>query len=674
MQLAAGRVPFPAFPLLQFVRFTPGERRIFRGRERDPKTNRPLTVSQWIERYGMVVVKGRAVPWSKDRVPYAAGVLDWWNAPSIRKIYLCWAPRTGKTNTAFACLSYSIDQAPGPVMYFMADEKSTRRISRRRIIPMLKGNPRLKRYLGERSEDTTTLHTRLTTGADIMMAWATSAAEMASEEAQYTISDEVDKYPDAPEKIKEADSLAQIDVRVGSFPHTSKQLYITSPSAWPSKIWNRIKAEADIVYCHTAICLICGHEQIMEFENFTWPDRVTDPRTILSKRIGHYSCASCGMKWDDHARNRAVKKGRWLPGYLNEKDEWHPFAPEDVPARPVAVAALQPSWYSPDVSLSQVIADYLHGKNDPEKEILFETRHRARPFRKHLQASTEVQLLQHRTELRSGIVPAAAIALTCGIDVQKIGFWFVVRAWLEDLTSHKIQHGFVSTFADVEKIVFDTRWSIEGKLGLTMPIWRAAMDTGGGKSVNDVWTRTEEIYEWLRKWATHGVVFGTKGASRPQFGNVKVTVVDKMPRSQVPIPGGLELRILATERYKSLLHWRLTRKGEESQRFYLDADTDTDYVKQFLAERPVSTKKGTIWEGRGANHLLDCEVLAAACADAQWVPSLTMLAPKMKELLRDAEARMTTDQPLVAQPRREALTQSTVPPRPEYQRPAWLNR
>jgi phage terminase large subunit GpA-like protein len=72
-------------------------------------------------------------------------------------------------------------------------------------------------------------------------------------------------------------------------------------------------------------------------------------------------------------------------------------------------------------------------------------------------------------------------------------------------------------------------------------------------------TRTEEAYEWLRD-NSRGVIFGIKGSSRRQLQKVEAKVMDKFPRSNKLIPGGLELRILDTQQLKDLLHFRLTRK------------------------------------------------------------------------------------------------------------------
>lgn len=335
----------PPYPPV--ITFTEGERRVFRLRERDPATGKPLTVSQWASRYRMVIRGGKRVPWSNDIVPYAAMPMDCWTVPYIQKIILCWAPQTGKTNVGFNCLSYSIDQDPGPAMYVMPDEKVTKRISRRRIIPMFKGTPRLAQYLSPRSDDTSTLSVHFMNGMDLMMAWATSVAELASEEARYTIADETDKYPDS--SAKEAGPLSLLDVRTITYRHTKKQLYFSTPSVAPSNIWQLMKNEADVVYAYEVPCPLCGRRQIMDFEHITWPESVHDPRIILRNKLARYSCDGCGMKWDDYMRDQAVRRGRWIPGRITEEDTWEPI---DPPNRPIAVAFHLPSWYSRDVSLA----------------------------------------------------------------------------------------------------------------------------------------------------------------------------------------------------------------------------------------------------------------------------------------------------------------------------------
>jgi phage terminase large subunit GpA-like protein len=148
---------------------------------------------------------------------------------------------------------------------------------------------------------------------------------------------------------------------------------------------------------------------------------------------------------------------------------------------------------------------------------------------------------------------------------------------------------------------------------------------------------TDEIYEWLRK-QPRGTIFGVKGASHDQQSRVKLTVIDKFPHKNKPIPGGLELRILDTNQFKGLFHWRLTRAAGDTQRILFDAGTDNEFVRELLAEELRKKRNGqTEWvRVRTANHYLDCSVYAMAAADAEWQPSLKLLSKRIKQIREGA--------------------------------------
>jgi len=620
--------PLPPPP--DILIFTPGERRIFRKKEK-------LIISQWAARYRIVTNGPKIGRWDNSVTPYLVEPMDTLNLPWVRQIILQFAPQTGKTQVAFNFLLYCIDQDPGPAMYIMPDEKVTKRIIRRRILPTFRGTPRIAELMSPHAADTTTLAVQFINGMDLMMAWATSAAEMASESVRYLIRDETDKFPDF--SGKEADPRSLSDMRTNAYPDTKKIIDISTPTDETSLIGKALETEADEIRHYFAVCPICKAPQRMVFNQFTWPESCRDPRELVRKRLAHYQCVACGMLWDDYRRNLAVRAGFWQA--------------DDPVERPVVVGFQLPSWYSPFISLSSVVAAYLRGKEDPAKKYVFITQHEAEVYRETITTKEEDKILEHRTALPPLIVLPEAITLTCGIDCQKLSFWFVVRAWAEDLTSWLIQYGSLANWDDVSNLVFNTAYRVHDS-DKTMGIWRTAIDTGGGETDSDDWSRTEEIYQWLRNQPPIGwdsiskkpvyKVYGCKGASHTQLQTVRVTTIDKFPSSQKAIPGGLELRLLNVNALKALIHYRLERgreldaKGnvtgvkEESQRFFLHAATGEDYARQLLAEELRRDKKGkkTWVRVRKANHLLDAECLAAACADGSWMPSLQMMAKHLK--------------------------------------------
>ena len=216
------------------------------------------------------------------------------------------------------------------------------------------------------------------------------------------------------------------------------------------------------------------------------------------------------------------------------------------------------------MSLSNIVADYLQGKIDPEKNKIYITQHKARPYKQTVTSSTNQKILQARCDLPPQTIPEKAIALTAGIDVQKLGFWFAARAWARDFTSWLIHYGFLAAWADVENLLFNTRYPMANDPKITKSIWRAAIDTGGGKKYEDM-SMTEETYWWIRK---HGIgrgcgVYATKGSSRPLAGKCHAgKPLDKTPSGK-SLPGGLQIISIDTDKAKDMVYYRLFQASKQ---------------------------------------------------------------------------------------------------------------
>jgi phage terminase large subunit GpA-like protein len=438
--------------------------------------------------------------------------------------------------------------------------------------------------------------------------------------------DEPGKYPSFAGK--EADPFSLGDVRTNVFPYTSKQIYFSTPNLSGDGFDKLLTNEPDETRRFHAKCPFCDEMQIMQFRNFHWGGE-DDYRRVVREKLARYKCPHCEKDWDDFARDYAIKsgRGRWIA--------------KDPIERPMAIAfGPLESWHSPLISLSKATAAYLRSRVDPSKKQAWINQHKALPWKHVLNTKTEAQLLKHKNDMPPGVVPDWAVALTAGIDMQSTGFWFVVRAWDGDLNNHLVQYGFLSTFDDVEALVFKTHY---GKF----PIWRAALDTGGTKPDEDKVSRTEEAYQFLvqmkMKYGDR-VLYGIKGASRVQFQLVSPPrEIDKMPSWKgKKIKGMLELRTLDTFNLKKLLHDRLALSDESvddkgkvveviGQKMSLHSETGMDYAKQFMAEELQKDRNGkSTWVETGANHLFDAEVYAAACADMSWQPGLQMVAQYLK--------------------------------------------
>jgi phage terminase large subunit GpA-like protein len=368
----------------------------------------------------------------------------------------------------------------------------------------------------------------------------------------------------------------------------------------------------------------------MDFDNIRWPEKIRDPRKIEAKKLARYVCESCGMGWDDGHRDLAVRRGCWVPYHYDDKwpnGEISPMAPSEVPQRPENVALHLSAWYSPFVSLSECAGMFLRGQESPDKLRIFVTQYKAECWKQTVVTATEDKILSAKVKnLPPQHVPETAIALTCGIDHQKYGFPFTVRAWARDYTNWLIHYGLLSTWAEVEHLLFMAQYPVIGggpSGSASLRIWRAGIDTGGTKYKEEM-GMAEEVYFWITQNRGRGCpVWGTKGASRPLAAKLSVGKSLERAPSGKAIPGGIQLISLDTDKFKDLYHFRVEKAtaGEGGpMASFLHQDTGRDYSRQILAEVKERQKNGReMWVQKARdNHYLDCEVIAHALADPEW--------------------------------------------------------
>lgn len=542
-----------------------------------------------------------------DKSPYARAIMDLWDRPWTRKVFVAAPSQTTKTTIAYACLAAELYRDPSPAGVGMPDEGTVKRIFEEKLGKHYDQSPLLRADLAAKSPIQTTKI--LLKGASIYGMWSGSEASMSSVSMRVIVIDEEDAYGDKG-------AARTQEERALSYPDDCKILRVSKPRGTEaeSSIFRDIKRQAQSIYRWEVVCPDCGHPQIMEKDNIIVPEDVRDPAEIRGKRLARYRCASCGSLWTDHRRNLAVSAGRLVTDSTVE--------------RPEIVAVHLPSWLSRQISLSAVMADWFeaHQSGVHAEKVKFDNNHRALPGNVVALATDADRVRAMVTDRAPMIVPAQAWCLTCGIDVQMVGFWFAVRAWGRDYTSWLVQYGFLDAWSDVEKLVFDSTWPVEGRDDVTMGLWRAAIDTGGHKDSKDHqsegWSQSEETKNWLYEHEGRGIVYGTKGASTRQDGIVRATSVGTDPEVPSRYQQKIVMRHLDTDYLKSQIQARM-QAGAKTAPMWLHRETGDDYIRQICSEKQVIGKDGRLsWEVHGANHLLDCEVGASACVHVDWAPNM----------------------------------------------------
>jgi terminase, large subunit len=638
-------------PLKRFS-FTASERRVCRKRRRIP-------VSEWCEKYRVVTMSSLPGKWRNEVTPYLAGIMDASFFPSVETVIICKAPQTGGSEAVNNCIGYAADRAPGPVLYVYPDELTSRENNRDRIQPMFESSPGLKSLLTGVSADQTNYRINLQ-HMPIYMAWARSAARLANKPIRYLVFDETDKYPETASR-READPISLGEARTTTYQHSRKIWKLSSPSIETAPIWTALTTEAQVIFDYWVRCPFCLAGQRMVFDNIRWPAREEkeewDPEAIKAGRLAWYECSGCGARWDDNVRDQAVKHGGW-----RARVDGRGLSAFLEAFRPKKIGFHLPSWLSCFVSLSDAAASFLKGQKDKILLRDFMNKHKAEPWKHIIITTSEEKILNARCAIPQQTVPQEAVCLTAGIDVQKYGFWFVVRAWARDYTRWLIHYGMLSTWEDVEHLLFETEYPVQDAEGVTMRISRAAIDTGGGEKYQDM-SMTEETYWWLRKNAIgRGCrVWGTKGSSRPLAGKLSIgKPLDKTPSGRA-IPGGLQIVALDTMKLKDALHYSLEQASELGpMAAYLHADTDQHYARQILAEEKRLNERGAEeWvQTRRDNHYIDCECLAMIVADPEWpTGGIHLLRPRPESPAKKAAMPDESD-------RRKAIR--------NFERPNWL--
>jgi phage terminase large subunit GpA-like protein len=216
----------------------------------------------------------------------------------------------------------------------------------------------------------------------------------------------------------------------------------------------------------------------------------------------------------------------------------------------------------------------------------------------------EDAILALKDDRPGGVVPDQAIvALTAGVDTQKDGFWYEIRAWASgpDRESWQIREGFVSTFDAVTKVLFDDEY--KDATGKRYLVHLAVVDAMGDK--------TAQVYDYCLQFRGRVVPFqGKRLLSQPY----RFSKQEYYPSSDKLIPGGMTLVLGNVTYYKNLLASKLDITGGDPGAWHLHSETTNEWAVQMTAEYQDGDGYWECKPGR-ANHAWDCSVYSLLAAD-----------------------------------------------------------
>lgn len=572
-----------------------------------------MLASDWGEKDGNYRVIGGSRPgeWRRDYMAYSATIRDAYSLPWVRMVSVCGPPQTGKTDSMLGAIAWAIDQDPGPAMIVFDTQDSAKEMSQTRLLPLLRESPCLSRYLSGSADDEATKLIQLL-HMPIYIGWATSVSRLANRPIKHLILDEVDKYK--YDGDREAGPVSLALKRVRMFLHTFKVMRLSSPTTPLGEI-SQALAEARIVFLYFVRCPTCGCYQLMRFTHddgtpgVIWPGDVRDWRRVQDEKLARYRCMHCEAKWDDHARDMAVRMGEWRdPATGTEAMQW--MLANHVPHVAFQYSAL----LSPAVPLSETAAAFMRadaarkvGDLEPLKDFL--NGYLAEVWEDGTQEGDAAAILRLRDDRPAGLVPGGGetCVLLAAVDTQDDGFWYEIRAfgYGQPGTSWGVRSGFIPSaspgdFAGLDEVIFGTIYT--DPQGLVYPVQAGIIDAMGH--------RTHEVYDWCRR---NPIFLPAKGEQRMGTPHA-VRVVDTYPGSQRAIPGGLRRVHVNATHFKNLLHGILGVAPADPGAWLYHAEVTEEWAKQMVAE--YRDAKG-LWQcpkGR-PNHAWDVSYNLLALAD-----------------------------------------------------------
>jgi phage terminase large subunit GpA-like protein len=577
-----------------------------------------LDVSEWSDA-NRVLQPGTSRspgPWRTSNTPYLEEVMNSYSDPEIRHTVFCAGTQLGKTEALFNILGYIVDVNPFPTMVLYPRDTDCKIVSKTRIQPMLRGCPSTAKKIPSKRDDFG-LREMLFPGSPVYLVGSNSAAGMAQKPCRNVLRDEIDKYPDYVSK--DAGPLGLSEERVKSFWDMRKIFDVSSPTIEERGIWKML-GTCDGVKEFFIACPHCGVEQTLKMSQIVWDEcEKPEEKATAARDTAQYQCEGCAGIIKDSDKLGLMQQGRWM--FTTRKSG-------TIKRIGFRISSLYSPWLTwGDIAEQFVKANIKAKEGDFSFLQNFVNGWLAEPWVVKVETVSEDVLEQRKIDLPPFHVPADTVGITMGIDTQKIGFYCTAWAWSKHYRSHCAFHSFLPDWDDVKRAVFGSEFILPD--GSVRHVWRAGIDSGGGKTDQE-WTRTEEVYHWVRENG-RGILWATKGLGQNSQAGTKVrhTIVDKLPSSGVKIPDGLVLWLIDPNLMKEVFFWRLQCDPQgDKQSVTFHSEAGRKLFRQIMSEEKRRNKDAQIYwhQIRPDNHYLDTSIIAHACADPQWAGGIRLLA------------------------------------------------
>lgn len=492
------------------------------------------------------------------------------------------------TTIALIFMCATADLYPGPLLLWQPTDTMVRSFSTKKLSKIIKLIPALNEKIKDKVKDSSnTILMKTFPGGSFMLSGANSEASYRSESVRYAIIDDFNGFPLNIQGQGAPSTL--IDRRTGTF--ANRKIYINSTTTTKNSNIEKEFETSSQGYYHTP-CPHCGHYQYLTWgskDGFGIKYTTNDDNIVID---AWYQCECCKKRIEETEKQWMFENYKYVHKFPDRKVKGFKYNGLHTPL----------GWIN---SWAYIAQEFIHAINDlrkgnSEKYITWLNTLMCEPYEQKGDRKTE-DIIKLKDARMSGNVPSdGVLGLVAGIDTQKNGFWYVIRAYGANLESWLIRYGFVDTFEALENIMLNSEY-LDAK-GKAYKVLFALQDAMGH--------RTVEVYDFCR---VRPAIMCAQGVQK-MAALYTLSNIDTYPGTTKPIPGGVKLLRVNTTLWKNNLATKILVNPADPGAFHVHSETMGDYFSQMTAE--FIDEKG-VWECPNGkpNHLWDCETLALTAAN-----------------------------------------------------------
>lgn len=568
-----------------------------------------VSVSEWATK-SVRIPEGNAVPglYRLANAPYQREPMDMSLNPDCYRISLMWGAQVGKTLLALCIQGFGIEVRPRSQMMMQPSQGDLTTWLETKFNPLVDASAAIRRLIAKPRGRTGVNNQRMKSypGGFLMFAWSGSTKTMRGRSAPLIVCDEVDGY----EVTEEGHPVSLVWQRAATFDDRLL-VEISTPTVKDGSYIEKAYDAGDQRQFYVP-CPDCGEHQTLKWENVYWPGR-GQPDAEQDPTKARYVCDCCGTHWNDGQRIAAIRTAESVGAGWKAAKPFKGHASYHIN-----------EFYSVFRKLRDIVQSYLD-KMAADDEQAFVNVSLAQTW-EVLGEKVDPSAIQARAETFTAQVPAGAVVLTAGIDMQKDRLEGEIVAWGEGEESWSVEYFVLwgdPLNADVWEQLDDVlarTWQHES--GAQLAIQSACLDTGGTDGY------TQAAYDYA-KGKTGRRLFAVKGK-----GGWGVPVVAQPSRKQSGKDARkVDLFLVGTDEAKKTVMRRFAKTETGPGYCHTPAEREKEWYDQITAEKLVKrTVKGfTVLEWhqtRDRNEALDCRVYAYAALKIL-NPNLVRLAERI---------------------------------------------